>query len=67
MSKVFSVKEAAERLGVTRRTINHWIRQGQFPGVYKLNPNARNSPYRIPESDIAALEERRQERQTPSN
>jgi excisionase family DNA binding protein len=65
MTKMLSVKEVAERLGVTPRAIHRWIKRGYFPGAYKLSP-ALNSPYRIPESDIIAFEERR-ERQTVGN
>ena len=58
MAKVLSVKEAAERLGVSHRAIQRWINRGYFPGAYKLSP-ASNSPYRIPESDVIAFEKRR--------
>lgn len=65
MTKMLSVKEVAERLSVSPRAIHKWIKRGYFPNAYKLSP-ASNSPYRIPESDIAAFEELR-ERQAIGN
>jgi len=59
MEPLLSTKEAAQRLGVTHRTIVKWIKKGSFPNAYKLNPDGLRSPYRIPISDIEALEERR--------
>jgi predicted site-specific integrase-resolvase len=56
---VYSVKEAAKRLGVASKTINHWLSQDTFPNAYKLNPNMANSPYRIPEDDIVRIEMQR--------
>lgn len=58
--KTVSVKEAAERLGVTSRAVRRWISKGHFPSAYQLNPNLVNSPFRIPESDIVAFEKQRQ-------
>ena len=56
-----SAQEAAERLGVSVRTIQNWIDAGvAFPNAYKLNPHLSNSPYRIPVTDIETLEAERQ-------
>lgn len=66
MMALYSAKQAAERLGVTTQAISRWIRRGLFPGAYKLNPDSRNSPYRIPESDIEAFEEKRRKSQVAS-
>ncbi len=59
--KTLSVASVAERLEVHPTTITRWIQQGHFPHAYKLNPDARNSPYRIPETDVTAFEEKRLE------
>jgi len=59
MSKMYTVKQAADRLGVSPKTIALWVRQNMFPNAYKLNPNALTSPLRIPEQDIVAIEEKR--------
>jgi excisionase family DNA binding protein len=59
MTKMLSVKQVAELLGVTPRAIHKWIKRGHFPGAYKLSP-ASNSPYRIPESDVIAFKEQRE-------
>ena len=47
-----TTKQAAEVLGVSARTIQAWHEKGEFPHAYKLNPDARNSPLRIPRSDV---------------
>jgi predicted site-specific integrase-resolvase len=52
-----TVKQAADRLKVNPTTITRWIKE--FPHAYKLNPNLTNSPYRIPEQDVTAFEQRR--------
>ena len=59
MTKTLSAREAAQRLGVTSRTIIKWINRGSFPNAYKLNPDALRSAYRIPFPDIEAFEEKR--------
>ena len=57
---LLTVTDAAERLGVSTRTIQAWIQEGQFPNAYKLNPSGKNSPYRIPCADIANFQYRQQ-------
>lgn len=64
MSEVYSVKEAAERLGVAATTLSRWVKIGRFPNAYKLDPKGKNSPYRIPEGDIEAFEEERRQQVT---
>lgn len=61
MPAVYSVKQAAERLGVAPTTLSRWVKLGHFANAYKLDPNAQNSPYRIPEEDIEAFEEQRRQ------
>jgi hypothetical protein len=56
-----STSEAAQRLMVTTRTILHWIDLGFFPGSFKVNPRAKNSPYLIPVSAIENFEQERKE------
>ena len=54
-----TVRATANTLQVSTRTIQLWISQGHFPNAYKLNPtNTRNSPYRIPCTDIDAFKNR---------
>ena len=65
--KLYTTREAADRLGVTTRTIQTWIHAGKLPGAYKLNPDGPTSPYRIPEEDIIAFEQQRQERRPAAN
>jgi predicted site-specific integrase-resolvase len=59
MSKLYSAKAAAQRLGVGKTTVNRWLREGYFPNAYQLNPDIPTSPYRIPEEDIEAIERKR--------
>ena len=57
--KILTTRKVADRLGVTPRSVQKWIRQGKFPGAYKLDPDGATSPYRIPENDVVSFEERR--------
>lgn len=59
--KTLSTQEVADRLGVTSRAIIKWVRKGLFPGAYKLNPHASNSPYRIPVEAVEKFEQEREE------
>lgn len=56
--KLLTTGQAADRLGVSRVTINKWIDQGLFPHAYKLS-GLKQSPYRIPETDVIDFETRR--------
>jgi len=53
-----TIQQAARRLQVTPRAVRNWIKKGHFPNAYKQSP-ARNSPYRIPETDVAAFDKAR--------
>lgn len=53
------VSEAAERLGVTKKTITRWIEREFFPGAERKNPYAKNSTYIIPLVDIERFEKLR--------
>lgn len=55
-----STSEAAERLGVTQRTIARWVSKGCFPGAIKVNPQFKHSPYLIPVSAIEEFEASRE-------
>ena len=60
--KLLTTSQAAQRLGVTPKTINDWIDRGLMPNAYKLNGFGK-SPYRIPEGDVEAIEQRRRDEQ----
>ncbi len=60
--KLLTTTQAGERLGVSRTTINKWIDIGLFPNAFKLGA-LRQSPVRIPESDVEAIEEQRRKEQ----
>lgn len=61
--KLLTSTQAADRLGVSRITIYEWIKAGFFPHAYQLSEQ-RQSPYRIPESDVIAIENRRKAERT---
>lgn len=47
-----TTKQAAELLKVSDQTVLNWLRDGFFPNAFKLNPTKKNSPIRIPRSDV---------------
>ena len=59
--KVLTLKETAERLGIRPRTMYKWLGKGLFPNAYKVNPTAKNSPFRIPVEDVEAFEAQRRQ------
>jgi excisionase family DNA binding protein len=63
--KMLSTSQVAERLGVNARTVQRWAAAGRFPGAYRLDPDAKKSPYLIPEGDVEAFEERRKRSAQP--
>lgn len=52
MTDYIRVTEAARLLQVTPATIRNMIDRGRFPGARKIDPSLKNSPYRIPRSEI---------------
>jgi len=54
---ILSTSQIAERLGVTRRTVNRLVERGEFPNARKLG-GGRNSAYLIPEPDVLAYEKK---------
>jgi predicted site-specific integrase-resolvase len=54
------VKEVADRLEVSMRTVTRYIELGYFPNAYKLNPFAsRRAEWRIPQEDVDAFRGKR--------
>lgn len=56
--KLYSIAEVAGKFGASKLTVYRWIWAGHFPNAFKLTPGGRTSPWRIPETDIAAFEEK---------
>jgi len=52
MTDFIRISEAARILQVTPATIRNWIDKGIINGAHKINPGAKNSPYRIPRIEI---------------
>lgn len=59
MDNHLTVRQAAELLGCSTRTIQGWVHAGLFPGTFKLNPEKHNSPYRIPAAAVQNFQNRR--------
>jgi len=49
------VSEAAKILQTTPATVRNMINRGRFPGAQKLDPQRKNSPYRIPRSEVLSM------------
>jgi len=60
---ILTAAQAAERLGVSARTIHRWAADGFFPSAFKLNPAIKNSPLVLPITDIEAFERMRRDYQ----
>jgi excisionase family DNA binding protein len=58
VSKDFSVREAADQLGLHPKTVSRMARQGVFPNAYKAGSGTRTSPIRIPGRDVEAYRAR---------
>ena len=52
MIQYLSVREVAEILQVSNRTVINLIERGRFPGAHKIDQLAKNSPYRIPRQAV---------------
>jgi excisionase family DNA binding protein len=50
-----SIKDVADRLGRTKRTIFRWLEDGRFPNAYKI-PGRQGGEWRIPPDDLLTLE-----------
>lgn len=56
-----STPEVAERLGISRVTVWRWYKKDYFPNAYPVDPNNPHSDIRIPEQDVIAIEEKREQ------
>jgi len=65
-NKLFTTSEAATFLNCSREAVVDWFNQGEFPNAFKLNPNARNSPIKIPEGDVYTFKKKR-DRNSPND
>ncbi len=50
--------QVAKILGVSIPSVNLWVKAGDFPNAFRINPRT-HSPWRIPRSDVDAFIERR--------
>jgi len=59
VSDLKKLTEAADLLGISKRTMYRYIEKGYFPNAVKSDPRAENSHYLIPMSDIEDFKELR--------
>ena len=52
--RYLSTGQAAKILGVSRMTVNRWVRSGRFPNTRRTS-NGRAGKHRIPEPDVLAI------------
>ncbi len=60
--KLSNVKVVAERLDVDISWVAYLCRTGQLLGSFKVNPDAKNSPWLIPETAVTLYERNRREK-----
>jgi hypothetical protein len=59
---VYTIPEAAKRLGVTRKTVWNWVKlRRYFPNAQRKDPMNKRSHVIIPLSDIEDFEKKRDE------
>jgi len=61
--RFLTAPEVAKLLGVSSASINIWLKLGNFPNAYRINPTRPKSAWRIPRSDVESfIMERRKQR-----
>lgn len=60
MERDLTTSEVAERLQVSRRTVQRMVVRGEFPNAYQL-PGGKQQPYLIPVVDVEQYEEKRRQ------
>jgi predicted DNA-binding transcriptional regulator AlpA len=61
--ELLTAAEVAQILGVSVASMADWLRAGDFPHAYRINPNRPRSAWRIPRSDVALFIQKRREQQ----
>ena len=62
---IYSTNDVCKILNCSHQLVSLWVKQGEFPHSYKLNPSRLNSPYRIPRADVEAFLAKRQAQTRP--
>ncbi len=60
--EILTTIEVSKILGVTPSSVTDWLKAGDFPRAYKLNPKRLKSAWRIPRGDVTAFIELRRQR-----
>lgn len=50
-----TVREAADHMKVSTRTIRNLIDRGAFPGAARIDPSSEKSTWRIPRKELKAF------------
>ena len=62
MANDYSIREVAQRVGLSKEMVRRHCVNGLFPGAYRRSP-VPGSPWRIPESAVNNFLERRRKAQ----
>jgi predicted DNA-binding transcriptional regulator AlpA len=57
--EILNTTEVSKILGVTPQSVSEWLKHGDFPRAYKLNPMRRKSAWRIPRGDVDGFIQKR--------
>ena len=60
-TEYMTVRQAAQLLGVTTRTVQQWIKDGRFSGAYQIL-EGRTMPWLIPVAEVQAVHQQRQDK-----
>jgi len=52
--EMLTCAQVAKMLGVSKQSINRWVKEGHFPNAWRINPRLQ-SGWRIPKSDVDAF------------
>jgi len=55
---LLTTAQCAELLGCSVRAVVNYAKRGHFPHARKMDPTKRNSPLRIPRTDVLAFQKR---------
>ena len=59
--ELLKTPDVAKLLGVSVTCVNDWLRAGDFPNAYRINPLRAHSPWRVPRSDVDDFIKKRRE------
>jgi predicted site-specific integrase-resolvase len=54
-----TVAEVARKLDIAENTLTTWLKAGDFPNAFRVNPRLKKGRWIIPKSDLDAFIEKR--------